>query len=87
MGVWKRPSGKWSFEFRHRGRKIGRYDFRTKAEAQAAEAREKERLKRSATLITFLEAATKRLDYLSAFCTASHFRDHRTMLRKFMAWA
>jgi len=86
MGVWKRQSSKWSYEFKHKGRKIGRYDFRTKAEAQAAEARERERLKRSATLITFLEAATKRLDYLSAFCTPAHFRDNRAILRKFMAW-
>jgi integrase len=86
MGVWKRQSGKWSYEFKHKGRKIGRYDFRTKAEAQAAEARERERLKKGATLITFLEAATKRLDYLSAFCTPAHFRDNRAILRRFMAW-
>ena len=87
MGVWKRLSGKWSFEFTHKGRKIGRYDFRTKAEAQAAEAREKERLKKSATLITFLEAATKRLDHLMAYAISTHRRDNQAMLKRFMDWA
>ncbi len=87
MGVWKRPSGKWSYEFKHKGSKIGRYDFRTKAEAQAAEAREKERLKKSAILITFLEAATKRLDHLAAYATTAHCRANQTMLRRFKTWA
>jgi integrase len=87
MGVWKRPSGKWSYEFKHKGSKIGRYDFRTKAEAQAAEARERERLKKSATLTTFLEAATKRLDHLTAYATMAHRQANQTMLRRFRTWA
>jgi integrase len=87
MGVWKRPSGKWSYEFKHKGSKIGKYDFRTKADAQAAEARERERLKKSATLITFLKAATKRLDHLTAYATPTHRRDNQAMLRRFMAWS
>jgi integrase len=87
MGVWKRLSGKWSYEFKHKGQKIGKYDFRTKAEAHAAEARERERLKKSTTLITFLEAATKRLDHLTAYTTPTHRRDNQAMLKRFMAWA
>jgi len=36
MGVWKRGSGKWSYEFKFHGKRYGSYDFRTKAEAKAA---------------------------------------------------
>ena len=87
MGVWKRPSGKWSYEFKYQGKRYGRYDFRTKGEAQAAEAREKERLRQSRTLITFGEAGNKRLDYLKAFRTHAHYRDNQAMLRRFSDWA
>lgn len=87
MGVWKRPSGKWSYEFKFQGKRYGSYDFRTKAEAKAAEEKEKERLKKSTTHMTFLEAATKRLDYIRAYGTAQYYRDNLAMLRRFSGWA
>ena len=87
MGVWKRSSGKWSYEFKFQGKRYGQSDFRTRAEAQAAEAKEKDRLRQSLTHITFGEAGNKRLDYLQAYCTPTHYRDNRAMLRRFADWA
>lgn len=87
MGVWKRPSGKWSYEFKHQGKRLGQYDFLTKAEAQAAEAKEKERLRQCRTRITFGEAGNSRLNLVQAYCTPQHYRDNRAMLRRFADWA
>jgi integrase len=87
MTVYKRPSGKWCYEFQHQGRRHGRYDFLTRKEAAAAEAAHRAELIQARTSITFLTAATRRLEDLEAYRSPNHFRDNKTMLKRFMAWA
>jgi integrase/recombinase XerD len=87
MTVSRRPSGKWSYEFQYQGKRHGRYDFQNKREAAAAEAVHRAELLRSRTSITFLTAATRRLEDLEAYRSPAHFRDNRAMLKRFMSWA
>jgi integrase len=60
--------------------------FRTRKEAQEAEAAARQQLMRLTTGITFLQAANHRLDLLQAYATPRHYRDNLAMLRRFPEW-
>ena len=84
MGVWKnKRTGHWYYEFKCQKVKYGKYDFATMAEAKASEAKEKERVKQTQTRIVFSEIGIKRLDFVKAYCTPTHYRDTKAMLRRF----
>lgn len=73
MGVWKnKRTGRWYYEFKFQKVKYGKYDFLTMAEAKAAEAKEKERLKQAQTRMAFSEIGIKRLDFVKAYLLHPH---------------
>ncbi len=89
MSVYPRPDRKqrpWCFKFRLKGELWRECGFKTKKEAQDAEAAARLRALTRQTHTAFLQAVTKRLAYLEAYTTRNHFRNNLTMLRRFAAW-
>jgi integrase len=89
MTVFKRPERKrnpWCYKFKLKGELQKECGFRTQKEAQDAEAATRQKLLLLQTHTAFLQAVTKRLDYLQAYTTPGHYRDNINLLRHFSAW-
>ena len=82
MSVYFRKGKGWRYDFTLQGIRYTKTWFKTKTKAKQAEAKRKEEIrnpkteKEIPTDMGFLELANKRLDYLKAYCSASHYRDH-----------
>ncbi len=75
----------WRYDFRLNGSRHTKSGFKTKKEAQQAEAKRKEEVlnpkaeiaaEATPTDMGFLELVNKRLDYLKAYCSERHYKDH-----------
>jgi len=86
MAVWKRGKS-WMFEFRHQGARHFQGGFRKKRDAQKAEIKRREILKRPPKDMDLLTLCTKRLEWLEQNRTPKYFYESQKIIKKFLAFA
>ena len=93
MGCYFKKGKGWRYDFTHRGNRYTGAWFRTKADAMRVMAQRKEELtapkttsnlQEAPTGMDFLEAINRRLDYVKAYHSATHYRDYVYMAKR---WA
>jgi integrase len=78
----------WRYDFTRKGIRYTNAWFKTKTEAKGAEFRRKEEIKNpkpeqeTPTVMGFLELVNRRLDHVKAYNSASHYRDHVYMAKR-----
>ena len=81
----------WRYDFTHKGVRHTEAWFKTKKEAQRAEALKREEVlnppvvAEATTDTGFLELVNLRLDHVKAYNSASHYRDYRYMARRWVS--
>jgi hypothetical protein len=82
MSVYSVKGMGWRYDFTLKGIRFTDSGFKTKTEAKRAEATRKEEIltpkpiEETGTDMDFLELLNKRLDYIKAFNSMSHYREH-----------
>jgi len=90
MSVYFRKGKGWRYDFTLSGIRHTKTWFRTKTEAQKAEFRRKEEILNPKmemgipTVMGFLELVNRRLDYVKAYGSSSHYRDHVYMAKRWV---
>ena len=80
----------WRYDFTLNGTRYTNAWFETKNKAKQAEAKRKEEIlnprqeKEIPTAMGFLELVNRRLDHVRAYNSASHYRDHIYMARRWI---
>ena len=90
MSVYFTKGKGWRYDFIHKGvRKTGAW-YKTKSDARQAESERKEEMqnpkqeKQTPTAMGFLDLVNRRLDHVKAYNSASHYKDHVYMAKR---WA
>lgn len=93
MSVYFIKSKGWRYDFILSTRRYSEAGFKTKTEARQAEAKKREELKNPVqqtgnvtipTDMAFLDLVNKRLDYVKAYNSESHYVDHFYMARRWV---
>jgi integrase len=90
MSVYFVPRKGWRYDFTLKGTRHTGSWFKTKTKAKQAEAKRKEEIlspkeeKGIPTVTGFLELVNRRLDHVKAYNSASHYKDHVYMAKR---WA
>lgn len=93
MGCYFKKGKGWRYDFIHRGNRFTGAWFRTKADAMREMAQKKEEVttprknqeaQEAQTDMDFLEVINRRLDYVKAYHSATHYRDYVYMAKR---WA
>ena len=90
MSVYFTKGRGWRFDFTLKGARYTSTWFRTKSEAKQAESRRREEIqkpkpeKEIPTDMGFLELVNRRLDHVRAYNSASYYKDHRYMAKKWV---
>ena len=84
MGIYFVPGKGWRYHFKHKKTRYTRAWFKTKKEANQAEAKHREKVKnphpsQTQTDTIFLDLINKRLDYMNVYHTKHHYDDCRQM--------
>jgi integrase len=80
----------WRYDFTLNGIRYTNAWFENKTKAKQAEAKRKEEIlnpkleKETRTVMAFLELVNRRLDHLKAYNSASHYRDHLYMAKRWV---
>lgn len=80
----------WRYDFTHNGIRYTNAWFKTKTKAKEAEAQRKEEIQspkresETPTVMGFLGLVNRRLDQVKAYNSASHYRDHIYMARRWV---
>ncbi len=80
----------WMYDFVLQGQRYSKRGFKTKREANQAEALKRKEVESGATTptepidITFLELVNLRLDHVKSYNSASHYRDYIYMARRWV---
>jgi integrase len=88
MSVYSVKGKGWRYDFTLKGERHTEAWFKTKREAQNAEAKRREELKNPRTVaetqtdITFLDLVNLRLDFIQEYKTRSYYDDNRYMLKR-----
>lgn len=83
MGVWKRANGTWFYRFDYKGKQRWQGGFKTKREAQDAEAELRARFQGQKTLLTFAEVAQMRVAEVTTYSSKNHAKRVATCLARF----
>ena len=90
MSVYSVKGKGWRYDFTQKGVRHTEAWFKTKKEAQRAEARKKEEIKNptpipeTPTDIAFLELVNRRLDHVKAYNSERYYTDHMYMARRWV---
>jgi integrase len=90
MSVYSVKGKGWRYDFTLKGERHTEAWFKTKREAQNAEAKRREELKNprpveeTLTAISFLELANQRLDHVKAYNSDRHYQEHVYMARRWV---
>ena len=90
MSVYFKPGKGWRYDFTLNGTRHTNAWFKTKSKAKEAEARRKEEIlkpkqeKQTPTVMGFLELVNKRLDHVKAYNSASYYKDHLHMAKRWV---
>jgi integrase len=88
MSVYSVKGKGWRYDFTLKGERYTEAWFKTKREAQNAEAKRREELKNPRTVaetqtdITFLDLVNLRLDFIQEYKTRSYYDDNRYILKR-----
>lgn len=90
MSVYSVTDKGWRFDFTHKGVRHTEAWFKTKKEAQRAEAQKKEELRNPPVVVEapidmgFLELVNLRLDHVKAYNSERHYREYWYMARRWV---
>jgi len=90
MSVYFTQGKGWRYDFTQKGVRYTNAWFKTKSKAKDAEAKRKEEIlnpkqeKQTPTAMGFLDLVNRRLDHVKAYNSASYYKDHRYMAKR---WA
>ena len=90
MSVYSIKGKGWRYDFTHKGIRYTATWFKTKAQAQRAEAKQREEVLnpkpqlQTPTGMEFLELVNRRLDYVKAYNSERHYTDHIYLARRWI---
>lgn len=90
MSVYFKKEKGWRYDFTYHGARFTGTWFKTKAQAKKAEAKRKEEIQNPKqqeqipTDMGFLDLVNRRLDHVKAYNSATHYRDHLYMGRRWI---
>jgi integrase len=90
MSVYFKKGKGWRYDFTLNGIRYTNAWFENKTKAKQAEAKRKEEIlspkleKETPTAMGFLELVNRRLDHVKAYNSASHYRDHLYMAKRWV---
>lgn len=90
MSVYSNKNKRWRYDFTMKGIRYTEAGFKTKKEAQRAEAQKREGIQNPAPIVEtptdmgFLELVNERLDYVKAYNSERHYKEYLYMARR---WA
>ena len=90
MSIYSIQGKGWRYDFTHNGIRYTNAWFKTKSKAKEAEAQRKEEIQspkresETPTVMGFLDRVNRRLDQVRAYNSASHYRDHIYMARRWV---
>jgi integrase len=90
MSVYSKKGRGWRYDFTLKGTRYTGTWFETKSKAKQAEAKRKEEIlnpeqeEETPIVMAFLELVNRRLDHVKAYNSASHYKDHVYMAKKWV---
>ena len=86
---FRKDMGKWAYTFKHQKKRHSASGFKTKREAQRAEAQRKEDIRLqleddSPTTMAFEELILKRMDHIKSYKSWWYHQKHRFMARRWL---
>ena len=90
MSVYSTKGRGWRYDFTLKGTRYTSTWFKTKTEAKEAEFKRKEAIQNPKreeeipTVMGFLELVNRRLDHVKAYNSASYYKDHRYMAKRWV---
>jgi len=85
MSVYRRRDTKrFEYRFSHQGKRYSKGGFATYEEAAKAEIEARRRAGLGG--VTFRQMVGRRIEHVAAYCTHTHYRDTKALLRAFASW-
>jgi len=90
MSVYVVKGKGWRYDFTHNGIRYTNAWFKTKTKAKETEAKRKEEIlnpkqeEETRTVMAFLELVNRRLDHVKAYNSASYYKDHVYMAKRWV---